>query len=179
MALSQPGQDLAVVFFSGHGAIVDSRLFLLIHGVDAGTPADIKATALPLDDFRGELHKLGEHGRVLVLLDACRSGAVTGDAYSLPMNASMLRVALAATDVTILTSSSAEEPSCEDERWQNGAFTEALLDALSRADTNRDGLISVTDLASYLVTHIPRLTGNRQTPGIDVRFQSDIFVATL
>jgi uncharacterized caspase-like protein len=179
MTQAEPGQDLAVVLFSGHGAMVDGGFYLLIHGVDAGTAVDIKATALPMNDFRDELHKLGERGRVLVLLDACHSGAATGDGAPLPMNADMLRAALATTNVTVLTSSSADEASFEHERWQNGAFTEVFLEALSRADTDRNGLISVTDLTSYLTTHVPILTENRQTPGIEVRFQSDIFVAEL
>jgi uncharacterized caspase-like protein len=115
----------------------------------------------------------------LVLLDACHSGAATGDGAPLPMNADMLRAALGATNVTVLTSSSADEASFEHERWQNGAFTEVFLEALSRADTDGDMLISVTDLTSYLTTYVPMLTENRQTPGIAVRFQSDIFVAEL
>jgi len=151
MTQAEPGQDLAVVLFSGHGTMVDGGFYLLIHGVDAGTDVDIKATALPMNDFRDELHKLGECGRVLVLLDACHSGAVTSDGAPLPMNADMLRAALATTNVTVLTSSSAEEASYEDERWRNGAFTEVFLEALSCADTDRNGLISVTDLTSYLI----------------------------
>jgi uncharacterized caspase-like protein len=168
-----------VVLFSGHGVMVGGGFYLVIHGVDARTPVAIKATALPMNEFREELHKLGAGGRVLVLLDACHSGATTADGTRLPMNADLLRAALATTNVTVLTSSSAEETSFEDDRWQNGAFTEVFLEALSHADTDKDGLISVTDLTSYITTHVPRLTGNKQKPGIEVRFQSDVFVAGL
>ena len=77
------------------------------------------------------------------MLDACRSGAATGTGTRLPLNADFLRAALAATNVTVLTSSSAEETSWEDERWGNGAFTEVFLEALEHADVNQDGLISV------------------------------------
>jgi uncharacterized caspase-like protein len=97
----------------------------------------------------------------------------------LPLNADALRAALATTNVTVLTSSSADETSREDERWSNGAFTEVFLEALEHADFDRDGLITVTDLTRYLTTNVPRLTDNAQTPGVEVRFESDVFVAGL
>jgi uncharacterized caspase-like protein len=174
------GRDLAVVLFSGHGAMVDGKFYLLTYGVDARTAARIKASALSIADFRDELRALGHYGRVLVLLDACRSGAATADGASLPLNAEVLRAALAGANVTVLTSSSGGEASREDARWNNGAFTEVLLDALgSAADTDRNGLVSITELTEYLTTRVPQLTGQAQNPGIEVRFESDVFVAGL
>ena len=34
-------------------------------------------------------------------------------------------------------------------------------------------------LVDYLIAHVPRLTGNEQTPGIEVRYAGDIFAAAL
>jgi hypothetical protein len=158
MAQGEPGEDLAVVLFSGHGAMVDGKFYLLTYGVDARTTDAIKATALSIEAFRDELHKLGEQGRVLVLLDACRPGTATSDGTRLPLNADALRAVLKTTNVTVLTSSSANETSREDERWSNGAFTEVFLEALDRADSNKDGLISITDLTRYLAAKVSRLT---------------------
>ena len=79
-----------------------------------------------------------------------------------------------------MTSSSANEPSREDKRWRNGVFTEVFLNALgSTADTDRNGLISVTELTKYLTTWVADLTGGKQTLGIEVRFDSDVFAAGL
>ena len=71
------GNDLAVVHFSGHGALVDGTLYLLPQDTDARDAVGIKATALSIDDLKAELLELAKHGRVLVLLDACHSGATT------------------------------------------------------------------------------------------------------
>ncbi len=138
------GNDLAVVYFSGHGAMVDDKLYLLPADVDASRPARIKATALSIDDLRDELLELAKHGRVLVLLDACHSGATSMDGVKLAMDSTRLRSGLAAGNVTVLTSSSGDEVSYEDKRWQHGAFTKVLLDAFgdAEADVNKNGLIS-------------------------------------
>jgi hypothetical protein len=68
MAKDEAGQDLAVILFSGHGAIIDDQFYLLPYGVDAGTSADLKASAISADEFRHEVAELAKYGRVLVLL---------------------------------------------------------------------------------------------------------------
>jgi uncharacterized caspase-like protein len=113
------------------------------------------------------------------LLDACRSAGLIG---ALPA-ADMLKSALASSNVTVLTSSTADKLSREDETWQHGAFTKVLLDALSGSaddiDIDRNGVISMTELTAYLARHLSRLTAGDQQLGLDQRFQGDIFVTGL
>jgi uncharacterized caspase-like protein len=180
LARSEPGRDLAVVHFSGHGALLDGEFYLLPHGVNAGDEVTIKTTALPASDFRRELDGLAQYGRVLVLLDACRSGGAMASGQALAADATRLRAALVGPNITVLTSSSAAELSREDPRWGNGAFTKIVLEALSsRADANRNGLISVSELTGYLTRHVPGLTDGAQHPGVEMRFDGDVFVAGL
>jgi len=181
------GGDLAVFHFSGHGALLgpegQEQYYLLPHEVDARTQQRIRNTAIAIGELRGRLAELGRHGRVLALLDACRSGAATLANGALPVDGGALRSALAGLpNVTVLTSSSSATPSFEDEDWQNGAFTEVLLRALGKeADDDQNGLISMTELTEYLNEQLPRLTAGEQTqqPGMEVRFQSELFVSDL
>lgn len=179
MAKDESGQDLAVILFSGHGAIIDDRFYLLPYGVDARTPADLKASAISANEFHDEVAGLAKHGRrVLVLLDACHSGAVTGDGSVLTSNADLLRLTIAASNVTVLTSSTGNEVSREDPKWTNGAFTKVLLDALGKdADENHDGLISMSELTQYVSTHVVCLTGGQQHPGVEIRYIGEVFIA--
>jgi uncharacterized caspase-like protein len=171
-------RDLVVVLFSGHGAIIDGRYYLLPHDTDARTPARIKSSALSVTDLRAELMALAERARVLVLLDACHAGAVSADGTALGADAKALRTALAATNITVLTSSDGTEVSREDPVWQNGAFTKAVLKALgTEADTNHNGRIDVNELTAAVGDELARLTGQQQTLGLEVRFRDDIFVA--
>ena len=82
---SSAGQDLAVVMFSGHGAMIDNQFYLVPYGADSSTMARLKAAAIPATEFKSEIEKLAQHGRVLVLLDACRSaGLMGGPSNALP-----------------------------------------------------------------------------------------------
>ncbi len=173
------GNDLAVVHFSGHGAMVDHKLYLLPNEVDARDDAGIKASGLSADDLRGELLELARYGRVLVLLDACHSGATTITGTAISVDADALRIGLAAANVTVLTSCKGSETSEERESWQHGAFTKALLDSFNdpATDINHNGLISTTDLVTYLADQIPTLTDGKQTLGMEVRFDSTLFVS--
>jgi Caspase domain/WD domain, G-beta repeat len=174
------GHDLAVVMFSGHGTMIDGQFYLVPHGADNGTSARLKATAISAGDFQSEVAKLAQHGRVLVLLDACRSAGLIGRA--LPA-ADLLKAVLAASNVTVLTSSTADKLSREDEKWQHGAFTKILLDALSGSahdiDADHNGVITMAELTAYIAKHLSHLTGGEQQLGLDQRFQGDIFVAGL
>jgi uncharacterized caspase-like protein len=143
-------------------------------------PSSCKASALPTSELQAEIRQLAQHGRVLGLLDGCRSGPVTVGGSTLAPNADVLRSLMAQSNVTVLTSSSADKVSREDKAWSHGAFTQALLEAFGRAaDTNHDGVVSVSELTDYLARRVPALTGGQQQPGIEQRFWSDILVAGL
>jgi hypothetical protein len=175
------GNDLAVVHFSGHGAMVDGTLYLLPYDTDARDAVGIKTTALSIDAFKGELTEIAKHGRVLVLLDACHSGATSLDGSSQAVDAATLRQVLAAANITVLTSSGRSEFSLEDDAWQHGAFTRALLDALNdpAADTDHVGLINATALAHYVARDVSSLTSGKQNPDMEVRFDTTVFAVGL
>ena len=129
------------------------------------------------DEFHHKVAELAKYGRVLVLLDACHSGGVAGDGPALTSNANLLPI-VAASNVTVLTSSTGNEFSREDDKWNHGAFTKVLLDALGKdADENHGGLIWMTQLTHYVVTHVTDLTGGQQHPGVEQRFEGTVFIA--
>ena len=180
MAANPPGPDLAVVMFSGHGAMIDGQFYLLPYGINTRTMAEIEAAAIPVSRFQSKIGKLAKYGRVLVLLDACHSGAVAEDGTNFAPDADLLRAAMVGANISVLTSSSATEVSREKTDWENGAFTKVLKEALRKpADENNDGMISMSELASYISRHLPDLTGGKQHPGMKQQFEGNLFVAGL
>jgi uncharacterized caspase-like protein len=145
---------------------------------NGGHSTGIRASAISAQEFHDEIEQIAKHGRVLVLLDTCHSGAATGDGSKLASNVDLLRSIMSASNVTVLTSSTAIEFSREDQNWGNGAFTKVLIDGLGPdADENHDGVISMSELTRYIARNVPLLTGNSQHPGMDQRFEGGIFIA--
>jgi uncharacterized caspase-like protein len=162
------GKDLAVIFYSGHGAVIDDQFYLFPNDVDLTTDADIKATALSAYDFRDEVAHLAAFGRVLVLLDACHAGGVAS------ADADVLLNSVNAGNITVLASSRKKEPSREADG--HGFFTEALLEALDgESDHDPDGAVSTPQLTHYVITRVPELTRDMQHPDKRENFDSPIF----
>jgi uncharacterized caspase-like protein len=113
--------------------------------------------------FHDEVAGIAEHGRVILLVDACRSGGATS------LVDRSLRAMLTAANVTVLTSCADKQLSQESMAWENGAFTEALLEALAGADYDHDGLIGIGDLCRYLGERVPALTDGAQRPEVETR----------
>jgi uncharacterized caspase-like protein len=174
------GNDVAVVQFSGHGAMIGGRFYLLPHDVDVGDAVTVSLTALDLDEFQRAITGLTAYGRVIVLLDACRSGATTSDGTDVTPDGTRLRDMLRGSNIAVLTSSTADQDSLEDPAWGNGAFTSAVLEGLTfLGDANRNGDISMLELTQYVTERVPALTGGRQTPEIEARFEGDVFTADM
>ncbi|MFP5512574.1 MAG: caspase family protein [Alphaproteobacteria bacterium] len=177
MRASNPTQDLAVLLFSGHGAMIDGEFHLIAHGVDPLRPSQMAASSLSLSELRKQLGLLAERGRVLLLLDSCHSGAAGGGPVP---DAKALSTALAGSNITVITSSGPGEKSYESSRWGHGAFTFALLEAFGKtADTDRNSMISVSELVAHLARRIPDLTDGAQSTGMEMRFETDLFAAGL
>ncbi|WP_019986965.1 caspase family protein [Rudanella lutea] len=164
-------KDLVIVFFSGHGMLYNDELRLL--GYKYRTEAPRTTSLSYRDALIGPLSRL--KGKKLILLDACHSGQAVQPGpgeRSTPLKVAEASRILADTPpgIAIITSSSSAEKSYEDPVWQNGAFTETLLEALNagKADANRDGIVWLQELYTYLNQEVPRKVSRvkqaRQTP---------------
>lgn len=72
------------------------------------------------------------------------------------------------TGAAVISSSSGNEYSLEGEQWKNGVFTYALLNGLKNrgADTNKDQTITVSELQSYVIDQVRKLTEGGQNPTV-------------
>jgi hypothetical protein len=76
--------------------------------------------------------------------------------------------------INIIGASGGAEYAMESDKWNNGVFTSALIEALrdKKADMDHRGRISVSDLKTYLAQRVPELTGGAQKPSV-VAFEQD------
>jgi len=82
---------------------------------------------------------------------------------------------------TILSSSAGAEYALESSEQKNGLFTYAVLEALDGkegSDANKDGSVTMSELADYVKTRVATLTNNKQSPNVRrVNLEADFALA--
>lgn len=174
-------QDTAVLFFAGHG-LCDAATDLYYFAPYDLDDDHYLSSAVPGAMLWRQLLPLP--GRRLIIVDTCNAGSLT-DGHALsrgavpaPAHASstMLRefgreVAAArgsgedaSESLIVLASASASQPAVESARWDNGAFTKALLEGLSGKADNGAGAVTMRMLSSYVRGRVRELTNHSQEP---------------
>jgi Caspase domain len=156
-------QDTVVISFSGSGSAIDDTFYLYPYDVSTASSSETKASAISPRELRSQIAGFRSR-RVLLLVDGC-----AGDC-------DLLRSEIASGGISVLTATQGREFSREDPKWQHGAFTKVLLDALTgRADLDHNGILSLTELVSYMAKALPDLTDGRQHLGVVQTFEGQIF----
>lgn len=183
LAANTRADDTVVVYFSGHGA---QRLA----GPDLGTylcPAEFdsfrpRETGIEAEEL-SELLKQIPAERLLVLLDACYSGAaarVKGPADDITkwaFGGPKLEALAQGKGRVIISASAAHEESLILGIHRNSLFTHFLLKGLQGDVSDRsDGLIRVLDLFHYLAEHVPA-TRSAQNPVLTTHTQDNFPIA--
>ena len=117
------------------------------------------------------------YGKVLLLLDACHSGAVGAQGWATDPDAKVLQDAMDLENVTVLTSSKKNELSEELPDWRHGALAQAFLDALVGA-ADSQGIVRLSALTDAMENEVQSLTNGRQHLGMHINFNGDLFVAS-
>jgi hypothetical protein len=154
-------RDVAVVFFAGHGQLDEIDEFHLVP-IDADAD-NLAGTGLPGSQLRTRLAAI--KGRVLVLLDACRAGAVDGKRGRdlEPLDDLVRKLAGADAGVVVMCAATDRESALEGNEVRQGYFTKALIEGLSgQADINRDGLVKLFELEAYVSNRVSELSRDRQ-----------------
>ena len=149
--LDDKGGSDVMVYFSGHGVPgqSDKRGYLL--PVDAD-PDTAEINGLALDTLYANLGKLNAKS-ITVMLEACFSG----DSHQGMLIKSASPVFLKSNAVsvpkkiTVLTAAKGMQLASWDEERQHGLFTDRFLDGIyGKADQDRDGNVSIGEIADYL-----------------------------
>jgi len=140
--------------------------YLLPYDAD---PKDLYASALPMREVSHIFYRIHSE-RLIFIADSCYSGASGGRTIRVSgiraniSDAFLDRITVGKGTI-IMTASSANEVSTEDENLQHGVFTYYLLEGLKGpADADIDGLITVDEAYRYVSTNVPRATGQEQHP---------------
>ncbi|HMQ48159.1 MAG TPA: caspase family protein [Saprospiraceae bacterium] len=158
-------QDVLLIFISSHGKNSREGFQLLPSNYDA------RYERIRSIDFQRDIVQELERIRCkkAVFIDACHSGAADSKAMTDMERADALnRLAALHPGLNTMASCGANEMSYEDAFWQNGAFTEAILEAFSntsvegpngsyQADADANSIITLAELYDYLRQRVPDL----------------------
>jgi WD40 repeat protein len=177
MAKSGADHDTAVILVSSHGEMIGGQFYLIPYGfVASGTRNAATDSAVPASVFAEKVSAIAAHEKVLVLLDACHSGAVGAGGWAADPNAKVLQDAMDFENVTVLTSSKRNELSEELPEWKHGALAQAFLDALAGSGDSK-GIVTRSALTDAMENEVQSLTKDKQHLGMHVNFSGDLFVA--
>ena len=158
--------DLAVIFVAGHG-LKDSRgnYYFLPH---EGDPESLRRTAVKWFDFQDVLNSLPS--KVMLLVDTCHSGSVTGKRRDVSDITDALRELVnAESGVVVMTASTGREFSQEHPEWGHGAFTKALVEGLrGEADYDKNRTVELKELDLFVTQRVKQLTGGSQHPTTEI-----------
>lgn len=165
--------DLVFIYFSGHGAPEyenPNNMYLITYDTD---PSRLSSTAFPMWDIQTALNRHIIAERVIVMADACHSGAVGEDTTMKSLkprnlvNKYLLELSKSKPGRVSFTASKASELSQESERWGggHGVFTYFFLEGLKGdADINGDNIINIGEAIDFTRTNVIRVTGSLQNP---------------
>ena len=184
LAVQAQPTDTVVVYFSGHGAQRTS-------GPDVGTylcPPEFdsklpRETGIEAEEFSDLLQQVKAE-RLLVLIDACRSGGVARikaedreDLLKWEFGGARLDKLAAGKGRVIISASEAHQDSMIFGRYRNSVFTHFVLKGLQGGvDDRSDGLIHVLDLFGYVAQEVQKEVGD-QNPVLTTRTQDNFPVA--
>jgi hypothetical protein len=123
--------DLVLVFASTHGSPKEIDVagdnFLVVYDTD---PSKLFSTGIRFADLAPTIKDRTGCDRVVLLLDACSSGAANVGGKGMVRTGNFDVAALAGEGQIVISSSAADQRSFESKRYENGVFTKQLIASL-------------------------------------------------
>jgi len=171
--------DLVVIYISSHGSpssmdVVGAN-YVVAHNTDR---EQLYATGVPMNEFAEMIKQRVHTDRVVLILDACHSGAANTSAKGLVrstnFNAEQIPIG---SGQLVICSSAPDQVSWESKRYQNGVFTHHLIDSLRKNPKLND---SYTYLKNQVQTEVLADRGELQVPALKTKWTgSDLILATV
>jgi WD40 repeat protein len=136
--------DTAVIFFSGHGVTMKEKLVLVPHN---GQERNLSGTGVDADMLTSALRKISRRGRVILILDACHSGAIEKSLREFSHKGRSDEL-----ELVVLSASQGTQRSFEDPDLRSGAFSYFVRKGLTDADSAE--LKGVTSYGDGVVDHV-------------------------
>jgi WD40 repeat protein/uncharacterized caspase-like protein len=159
-------EDALLIYFAGHGESDGDRFYLIPHdGFPQGRQSDDEARRNELRrrsisdrELEAALEPV-DAGRMLMIIDACDSGQAleSEEKRRGPMNSRGMAQLAYEKGFYVLTAAQSRQAALEVSKLGHGLLTFALLEGMSKADADADGLVTGREWFDYAVEQVPLL----------------------
>ena len=144
--------DVLLLFISSHGMLVGNKFYLIPSDLQGGKPLTIASEGTNFEaDILSNLEEI--NCTKILLVDAC---------YSEGGLQKILKKVKNQDKILAIASSQADQRSYEDEAWEHGAFTAAILKAfdgegVKKLDTNGDSVVNDKEFYDFVKKEVQEM----------------------
>ncbi len=165
-------QDVVLIYLAGHGENVNENWYFIPHElVYPEREDDVIAKAISSEELTSAIKNIAAQ-KILVLIDACKSGAVLLAFRGFEDRKALSQLSRA-TGVHVVAASAKDQFAAEVKDLGHGVFTYTLLEGLKGKAAGAGENVTVRKLMSYIEEQLPELTKKyrqeAQYPVVDSR----------
>jgi uncharacterized caspase-like protein len=167
--------DLVIIYVSSHGSPqtmdVGGISYLLAHNTDKES---LYATGIPVQDLARMIKERVHCQRIIVILDACHSGAAKAEEKGVFRSHNINADAVSqGTGQLVICSSEPNQVSWESASYPNGVFTRHLIDGLKQKGEYTNLGEAFEYVRDKVKTQVLRERGELQQPVLRSKWQGD------
>jgi WD40 repeat protein len=165
-------QDAVLIYLAGHGENINDKWYFIPHELTyPEREEDVKAKGISSDELSGYMKNIKAQ-KILMLIDACKSGAVL-IAFRGFEDRKALSQLSRSTGVHIVAASTKDQFAAEVKELGHGVFTYTLLEGLGGKAAGKGEAVTVRKLMGYVEEKLPEITKKykqeAQYPVVDSR----------
>jgi len=165
-------QDAVLIYLAGHGENVNDKWYFIPHELTyPEREEDVKAKGISSDELSGYIKNIKAQ-KILLLIDACKSGAVLVAFRGFEDRKALSQLSRS-TGVHIVAASTKDQFAAEVKELGHGVFTYILLEGLKGKAAGKGETVTVRKLMGYIEEKLPEITKKykqeAQYPVVDSR----------
>ncbi|MCF8078146.1 MAG: caspase family protein [Desulfobacterales bacterium] len=150
-------QDAVLIYLAGHGESIDDKWFFIPHELTfPERESDLQTKGISSEELSEYIKNIRAQ-KVLVLIDACKSGAVVVAFRGFEDRKALYQLSRS-TGVHVIAASTKDQFAAEVKELGHGVFTYTLLEGLAGKAAAGGQTVTVLKLKAYLDEYLPEIT---------------------
>ncbi len=150
-------QDAVLIYLAGHGESINDKWYFIPHELTyPEREDDVKTKGISSDELSGYIKNIKAQ-KILVLIDACKSGAVLVAFRGFEDRKALSQLSRS-TGVHVIAASTKDQFAAEVKDLGHGVFTYTLLEGLKGKASGGTETVTVRKLMGYVEEQLPEIT---------------------